>query len=110
MIYRVRSYDITASVRGVINQQFTEWMNKAVKYVNEKWPEVEAQHLRQLFQSGKHSFITKHESVEASIEWYKSLFADEGAQKLTDELSTMAEKNGVPAMQSFVDAFYEISE
>jgi hypothetical protein len=110
MIYRIRTYDITASVGGAVAQDFAEWMTKATKYVNEKWPEVQAMHLTRMFQSGEHSFVTRHESVAASIEWYATLMANDGSKALMDELREKSESNGVPSIQSFTDTFQMVNE
>ena len=110
MVYRVRTYKISASIGGSVARDFADWMTKATKFVNEKWPGVEAMHLTRMFQSGEHSFVTKHESVAASIEWFATLMADDGSKDLMSELREKAESNGVPAIQSYTDTFQFVNE
>lgn len=110
MVYRVRTFSMTPSVGGAISQEFTEWMKKVMQYTNKTWPEVEAEYLMTVFEGPEQSFASKHDTVEASIEWYRTFFNDEGMRKLMEELQEIGKKNGSPAFQSFSDSFYRIIE
>lgn len=105
MVYSVVSYEATTSPRGVSASKLTEWEKKVVKYVNEKWPDVEAKMLKAINQPGR-SFVTKHESIEAGMEWWKNFWQDEGYRALIEELWAEEEKFGASYLQGGLTTTY----
>ncbi len=75
MIYAVRTFDLTPSIGGAIGNRHAEALKKGIKIAKKKWPEVEALLLAKMFGGGSQSICTKHESVDASIEWWGTFFS-----------------------------------
>lgn len=110
MILAVRTFDITPSIGGAIAKRHVEALQKALKYAKQKWPEVEATLLVKMFGGGSQSVCTKHESVDASMEWWGTFFQDEEMRSVAKELMEEEEKTGVPSHQRITDTFYRILE
>jgi hypothetical protein len=106
MIYRMRTFEMTPSVGGESQQNFTKWMKKAMKYTNDKWPEVDAKYLSIMFEGPKQVFVTKHDSVEASQKWYQEFFSEDGMKKLFEELTESQRALGRPAFEGWNDTFF----
>ena len=63
-----------------------------------------------MYQGPRQSVFTKHESVEASSEWYSTFFADERMKAFFDELEAMGKEDGIPHFDDWFDSFHLVIE
>ena len=59
-----------------------------------------------MFDSPKQAFVTRHDSIAASQEWYHEFFNDDGMKQLFDELQETERSVGQPVFDGWNDTFF----
>lgn len=59
-----------------------------------------------LFEGPKQVFVSRHESVAASQEWYQEFFSDDGMKNLFDEWTESQRNLGKQSFVGWDDTFF----
>lgn len=92
-----------------VSEKRMAWLEKLVRYLNERWPEVKAQLLVKRFTSFDTCIVlTAHDGIEDHVKWWKEIFQDDGFKQLFEESRKTEKEVGTPFFSKYEKTLYAV--